>query len=89
MTRIISAAVLVIAVMALAPVPAQAGGQAPWCAVINQGRDSYWDCHYSTFEACYPTVLAGNRGFCNENPAYEGAPAPRRKAARRHRTRNY
>jgi hypothetical protein len=47
----------------------QAFGDAPWCAVINIGTGTaYWDCQYSTFEACYPDVLAGNRGFCNVNP---------------------
>ena len=87
MTRIISATALIMVTMALAP--AQATAAAPWCAVINTGFDVHWDCQYSSFEACYPTVLAGNRGFCNQNPAYEGAAAPRRKTARRHRARNY
>jgi Protein of unknown function (DUF3551) len=49
--------------------PSQAFGDAPWCAVINIGQGTvYWDCQYRTFEACYPNVLAGNRGFCNVNP---------------------
>jgi hypothetical protein len=49
--------------------PSQAFGDAPWCAVINIGTGTvYWDCQYRTFEACYPNVLAGNRGFCNLNP---------------------
>ena len=88
MTRIISAAALAIAASAFAPAPVQASGAAPWCAVINQGRDAYWDCQYSSFEACYPNVIAGNRGFCNPNPAYEGPIAPQGKKARR-RARNY
>jgi hypothetical protein len=47
----------------------RAYGDAPWCAVINIGQGTvYWDCQYRTFEACYPNVLAGNRGFCNVNP---------------------
>jgi len=89
MVRIISAAALLVAVMALGARPAQAYNDAPWCAVINTGNDVHWDCQYSSFEQCYPTVLAGNRGFCNTNPAYEGPAAPRRKTARRHRARNY
>ena len=88
MTRIISAAALAIAVMAFASAQAQASGQAPWCAVINTGFDVHWECQYSTFEACYPNVIAGNRGFCNQNPAYEGPIAPQGKKARR-RARNY
>src|SRR6516164_7417325 len=40
----------------------------PLCAVYSIGKDAYWDCQYRTFEACYPNVIAGNRGFCNLNP---------------------
>jgi hypothetical protein len=88
MKRIIPAAALAIAAIAFAPGPVQA--EAPWCAVVSFGHgDAHWDCQYSTFEACYPNVLAGNRGFCNENPAYVGKAAPARKTARRHRARTY
>jgi hypothetical protein len=46
---------------------------APWCAVLSMGPgDAYWDCHYSSIEECRPTVLAGNRGFCNPNPRWAG-----------------
>jgi hypothetical protein len=90
MIRIITIAAFVFAVMAIlaiGPRPAQAYQGAPWCAVINTGTGSvYWDCQFASLEACVPAVLSGNRGFCNENPAYEGPVAPRRKAARRHRT---
>lgn len=63
--------------------PAPAADAAPWCAVLSMGHGAaYWDCQYATFEACRPTVLAGNRGFCNQNPRFEGwwrpqEPAPR------------
>jgi len=46
----------------------RAYGDAPWCAVINLGKDVYWDCQYRTFEACYPNVIGGNRGFLNPWP---------------------
>ncbi len=60
--------------------PAQAR-EAPWCAVISTTDDSvYWDCQYSSFEQCRPNVLAGNRGWCNPNPAYVPVPEPKRKA---------
>ena len=82
-TSIIAVAALAAAVAAGNSRPAQAG-EAPWCAVINTGFDVHWDCQYASFEACYPTILAGNRGFCNPNPAYSGVEqAPRR--SRRHR----
>jgi hypothetical protein len=55
--------------------------EAPWCAVISTTDDSvYWDCQYSTFEQCRPNVLAGNRGWCNPNPAYVPGPEPKRKS---------
>ena len=89
MISITAFAFAVFTVLAIEPRPAQASSNAPWCAVTNQGRDMYWDCQYASFEQCAPNVIAGNRGFCNQNPAYEGPAAPRRKAARRHRARNY
>ncbi len=51
-------------------------GDAPWCAVIEIGTgEVYWDCQYQTFEQCVPNVVAGNRGFCNNNPTYVPAAA--------------
>ncbi|HZT26246.1 MAG TPA: DUF3551 domain-containing protein [Pseudolabrys sp.] len=72
MIRTISAAAVGAAVLAFAPPPAQAY-EAPWCAVINMGHDVHWDCQYRSFDQCYPTIVAGNRGFCNPNPAYSGS----------------
>ena len=91
MIRIIAIAAFafaVFAISAIGPRPAQASSNAPWCAVTNQGLDVHWDCQYTTFEQCYPNVIAGNRGFCNQNPAYEGPIAPQGKKVRR-RARNY
>lgn len=46
---------------------------APWCAVLEMGQgDVYWDCQYQSIEQCRPNVIAGNRGFCNMNPAWPG-----------------
>jgi hypothetical protein len=69
--------------------PAQAYGDAPWCAVINLGTgDVVWECEYRTAEECAPHVLAGNRGFCNVNPygsswSVSGPVVPHRHAHRR------
>ncbi len=90
MSRIISALVVAIAAMAFDLRSVQAY-EAPWCAVISVGTGSaYWDCEYASLEACVPNVLAGNRGFCNLNPAYYGGERPHRKhyARRRHRIRH-
>ena len=79
------------AAVTLASEPARAQvGTAPWCAVINIGKGSvYWDCRYRTVEDCVPNVLAGNRGFCNMNPRWEGwyrsEPGTRQASKRRHR----
>jgi Protein of unknown function (DUF3551) len=87
MMRITLAAAVVIAVMAFDPRPVRAY-EAPWCAVINIGTgNAYWDCQYRTFEECAPNVLAGNRGFCNRNPRWEGSYAPVNKP-KSHRKRH-
>ncbi len=83
MTKFVCALAVIIALIALDQRPTQAHG-APWCAVVNEGLgDMHWDCQYQSIEQCYPHVIAGNRGFCNPNPAYQGE--PRRKHAHRHR----
>jgi Protein of unknown function (DUF3551) len=65
------------------------GPEAPWCAVVNIGMGNVrWDCSYATFEACWPNVIAGNRGFCNHNPYYGGpAVVEHRRHWRRHARR--
>jgi len=66
------------AAMSAGPAPGRAsGGDAPWCAVIDYGDgDVSWECVYRSFAECYPNVIAGNKGFCNVNPAGSGLPAP-------------
>jgi hypothetical protein len=91
MLRTLLAAAAFIAAMSfdLRPAPAH---EAPWCAVVNIGfGDVVWDCQYRSIEECRPNVIAGNRGFCNQNPRWEGwyAPAARprphgKRHARRH-----
>lgn len=77
------AAVLVIGVSAGR---ASTDGNAPWCAVVNQGAGNVmWECYYQTIAECRPNVLAGNRGFCQHNPYYQGGPGP----SRHHRYRSY
>ena len=59
---------------------------APWCAVIQNGTGSvYWDCQYSSFEACYRygNILAGNRGTCNPSPYYVANAAAHPRSAKR------
>ena len=65
--------------------PAQAYN-APWCAVIQNGTSSvYWDCQYSSFEACYRfgNILGGNRGTCNPSPYYVANAAQQTRPGKR------
>jgi hypothetical protein len=79
MTRIVlSIGALAVILCCNAP-PSQAGtyGDAPWCAVRSLGTgEMEWDCEYATVDACAPTVVAGNKGFCNENPYFVAAAPP-------------
>ena len=85
MTRILCALAVVVAVTAFSYRPAQAKESA-WCAVLTIGEDAvYWDCQYRSFDDCLPHLYEGNRGFCNQNPRYEGPEQPARtRSSRRH-----
>lgn len=80
-TRILLAAGAMIGMAAFAPLPAQAA-QGPWCAVQETGPGFVTeDCHYRSFDRCRSQVIAGNRGFCSQNPRWAGwySHAPRRR----------
>lgn len=82
MIRVILVTAVATAVMSFDVPPARAY-EAPWCAVIDIGPGGvYWDCQYRSLEECAPNVLAGNRGFCNPNPAYSGPPPKARQKYR-------
>jgi hypothetical protein len=50
-------------------------GDAPWCAVVDQGAGNImWECQYQSMAECTPSVLAGNRGFCQRNPYRAATP---------------
>ena len=43
-----------------------------WCSQLNTGAGRIEEnCGFASEEACRRTVLAGNRGFCIGNPAYQ------------------
>jgi hypothetical protein len=90
MTRIALAIAPLAAILwfTLSPAKAQTYGNAPWCAVRELGTGEVeWDCEYYSAAECAPTVVAGNRGFCNVNPylAYAPGPGPQPLPARPHR----
>ena len=83
---LIAGAALIAVLLEARPVQAYEG---PWCAVVNYGSGSaYEDCQYATLEACRPHVLAGNRGFCNQNPRWVGAPNAKPRVRNRHQARS-
>jgi len=68
----------VFAVIQLANSGAARANEGPWCALRNFGSDSSEDCQFRTFEECRATIVAGNRGFCNHNPRWQGEAVKRR-----------
>jgi hypothetical protein len=84
MPRIVLIAAVLAAAMLADPRPVQAA-EGPWCAMIPFGTDIFEDCQYRSFEECRPNVIAGNRGFCTQNPSWPGwyrpaaEPRPKRK----------
>jgi hypothetical protein len=86
--KLIFAAAVLAAATCLEIPAALAGGDAPWCAIIDYGDGGVtWECVYRTFEECYPNVLAGNKGFCNVNP-YGPGPSPTPAAYHKQRKRH-
>ena len=79
MTRVIFAIVAALASVALDS-PQAVGVEAPWCAVTKEG--DHWDCRYSSAAEYQPNVVAGNRGWCNQNPYFVAVPTKRRPASR-------
>jgi hypothetical protein len=84
--RIVLAAAAVVAAIFLSLRPSQAY-DGPWCALTDIGGGvMHENCSVRTFEMCVQEVIAGNRGFCNPNPRWQGPrPGGRETAARRKR----
>jgi len=79
MIRAIFAVAAALALLAL-DTPQSVGVEAPWCAVTKDG--DHWDCRYWSVEECQPSVVTGNRGWCNQNPYFVALPAKRHPASR-------
>lgn len=78
MTRVVLSIAALAAICCFGALPSKAGtyGNAPWCAVQSLGTgEMEWDCEYNSAAECAPAILAGNRGFCNQNP-YFAIPYP-------------
>lgn len=72
------------AVLMLAPAPARAEIEYPWCAQYGGGLEGSngTNCGFSTWKQCWDTVAGGRIGDCYENPRYVGAAAPVRHKKR-------
>jgi Protein of unknown function (DUF3551) len=90
--------ILALAVTAAALLLNVRAGQAyqgPWCAAENIGFGMvYEDCTMPSIEACRQAVIAGNRGYCTQNPRWPGwygaaADEPRHYRPRHHKRRRY
>jgi hypothetical protein len=87
MMRLALAAAALAATLCFDVPASRAHGDGPWCAVVSIGKGGLQtDCHYRSIEECIPYVIAGNRGFCNHNPRWNGLQASkvhRKRHARR------
>ena len=78
---------VLVTMAAFASHPAEAR-EAPWCASENIGWGTVIeDCSFWSFEQCVSRAIAGNRGFCNQNPRWSGPwpPEQQRTRSRSHR----
>jgi hypothetical protein len=86
MTRTLAAAAVLTTLIFCQPA---AAAEAPWCAVIQNSTESvYWDCQYGSIEQCRQIVLAGNRGWCNQNPYFVAYGSATKKHYRKRYTRS-
>jgi hypothetical protein len=85
MGKLSLAVVTFAAVTLLGAHPSQAYGNAPWCAVVSVDQDAIVEqCVFADLETCRQEVIAGNRGFCNQNPRWAGyAPTPAKRLRKR------
>jgi hypothetical protein len=68
-------AALLIAAAALAPRPAAAAFDYPWCATFYDPSRGMKSCSFTSFDQCMATI-SGLGGICSQNPRYVSAPPP-------------
>jgi hypothetical protein len=92
MTRIVLSLAALAALVCFDAPKSHAGtyGDAPWCAMRSLGTGEIeFDCEYASAAECAPTIVAGNRGFCTENPYFVAANTPATPSHRkRHKPRH-
>jgi hypothetical protein len=75
------ATLFVATVVALAPRPAAAAYNLPWCATYYE--NSIRSCAFMSYEQCFATIAGPVGGVCTRNPAYP----PRPPHVERHRVK--
>jgi hypothetical protein len=75
-------AALLLSAAALAPRPAAAAFNYPWCATYYDNSRGIRSCAFTSFEQCMATV-SGVGGICAQNPFYPPPPP----YAERHRVK--
>jgi hypothetical protein len=76
-------ATLMLAVAAVAPRPAAAAWNLPWCA--NYYENNVRSCAFTSYEQCFATIAGPVGGHCTLNPAYPAYVERHRVKARHHR----
>ncbi len=71
-------ALATVALPTLAPLPAQAGIEYPWCVQYAESTVGATNCGFVTLAQC-AAAASGNAGRCYENPAYPAVAKPKRQ----------
>jgi hypothetical protein len=81
--RLLTASLVVAAVLATAPASAQSAYDYPWCGIYtsNAGPGGAQACYYKTYAQCMATM--SGLGYCTESPYYRGPREPSRRRDRR------
>jgi Protein of unknown function (DUF3551) len=81
--RLLTASLVVAAVLATAPANAQSAYDYPWCGIYtsNAGPGGAQACYYKTYAQCMATM--SGLGYCTESPYYRGPREQPRRGARR------
>ena len=81
-TTVAALTLATLALPTLAPMPARAGNEYPWCVQYSEKTVGATNCGFVTLAQC-AAAASGNGGRCYENPAYPEAVRPKRQRATR------
>lgn len=68
----------------LAPLPAHAQREGPWCAHVGIGDDSYIErCDMLSYDMCRAEIFAQGGAYCTQNPRYKANASATAKTKRK------